>query len=51
MFGTIAAASFSVASDTSITAVTPVSSAAGAVDVSVVTPLGTAVAKGAFTYA
>ncbi|WP_432992225.1 IPT/TIG domain-containing protein [Dactylosporangium sp. CA-233914] len=48
-FGTDPAASFTVDSDTSITAITP-AEAAGAVDVQVTTPGGTATAVGAYTY-
>lgn len=48
-FGGVAASSFTVDSATQITATTP-AHAAGAVDVAVTTPGGTATAAGAFTY-
>ncbi|MEY4173010.1 MAG: hypothetical protein RI900_175, partial [Actinomycetota bacterium] len=48
-FGGVAAASFTVTSSTSITAVTP-AGAAGAVDVSVQGPSGTGVLQGGFTF-
>jgi hypothetical protein len=51
-FGTVAAASFTVNSDTSITAVAPAGQAAGQVDITVTTPAGTSATSSAdaFTY-
>ncbi|WAC04627.1 MAG: IPT/TIG domain-containing protein [Methanoregula sp.] len=49
MFGGTAATSFTVVSDTSITATTP-AHAAGAVDVVITAPGGTATGTGAYTY-
>ena len=49
-FGANAATSFTVNSDTQITAVTPAATAAGAVDVTVTTPHGSWTVKGGFAY-
>jgi len=49
MFGTVAAVSVAVTSDTSITVRTPVANA-GAVDVTVTTPFGSATETAGFTY-
>jgi hypothetical protein len=49
-FGAKAAASFTVDDDALITAVSPSAAAAGIVDMEVVTPAGSAVLPGAYTY-
>ncbi len=49
-FGSNPAASFTVDGDTQVTAVTPAASAAGAVDLTLVTPGDRQVVKNAFTY-
>ncbi|MBS1150526.1 MAG: hypothetical protein H6Q89_2224, partial [Myxococcaceae bacterium] len=49
-FGTVDATSFTVVSDTQVTAVSPAASAPGAVDLVLVTPRASWTAKRAFTY-
>jgi hypothetical protein len=49
-FGAKAAASFTVDDDALITAVSPAAAVAGIVDMEVVTPAGSAVLPGAYTY-
>ncbi len=49
-FGSAAAASFTVVSDTQLTATTPAATGAGAVDVSVTTPFDAWTVKNGFTY-